>query len=107
MEFLHTTTVSQQYRNTKVRKMDRSTTEKKGKGKKVYIRKKCPHGKEERFCVPCGGNSLCEHKTNKLTCAQCKDSYICEHNVRKCECTEGCEGGNFCKHGKRKKLCRD
>ncbi len=49
-EFLHTTTVSQQYRNTKVRKMDRSTTEKvqqrrRGRGKKhessgsVYIEK--------------------------------------------------------------------
>ncbi|MCP4255786.1 MAG: hypothetical protein GY775_20770, partial [Candidatus Scalindua sp.] len=87
---LHTTTVSQHYRNTKVRKMDRSTTEKKGKGKNDTTKYNCPHGKRKTYCELCGGNGLCEHKTNKYTCAKCKDSDICEHNVRKYECTEGC-----------------
>ncbi len=67
---LHSTTVSQQYRNTKVRKMDCSTTEKKGKGKKDTTKYNCPHGMRKTYCELCGGNGLCEHKKSKYDCAQ-------------------------------------
>ncbi len=84
--------------------MDRSTTEKKGKGKKDITKYNCPHGKRKTYCELCGGNGLCEHKKQKCTCAKCKDGYICKHGKAKYECTEGCGDGNFRKHGKQKKI---
>ncbi|MCP4270092.1 MAG: hypothetical protein GY777_31710 [Candidatus Brocadiaceae bacterium] len=62
--------------------MDRSTTEKKGKGKKA--RKLCPHGMNETFCIPCDGNGLCVHETSKYTCGKCnkgkgKNDYVKYH----------------------------
>ncbi len=88
--------------------MDRSTTEKKGKEKKV--RKLCPHGMKF-FCELREGNGLCEHKKSKYTCAQCnkgkdKTTYHCPHGKMKYECREGCGGGRYCEHGKQKGVCK-
>ncbi len=119
--------MSQQYRNTKARKMDRGTTEMKGKRDYMYH---CPHGKKTQFCELCGGSGLCEHKTSKYSCTQCNKGkrkrdwtkYNCEHGKRKiycelcggnglCEhsvvqytCTK-CRGSDICKHGKQKHDC--
>ncbi len=70
-EFLHSTTVSQQYRNTKVRKMmDCGATDiGKGKGKKNWTKYPCPHGKKKYFCELCNGKGLCEHKKSKYNSA--------------------------------------
>ncbi len=112
--------------------MDRSTTEKKGKGKTDTTKYNCPHCKKKQFCVPCNGGGLCEHKKQKCTCAQCSKGKgkrdwtkyycphdkkktlcvlcngkgICEHKKRKYDCAD-CQGSDICKHGKQKCDCTE
>ncbi len=84
--------------------MDRSTTEKKGKGKKDTTKYHCPDGKLKTFCDLCGGNSLCEHKANKYCCAKCNKGerirgwtkYNCPHGKKKNFCLL-CDDSALCK----------
>ncbi len=112
-EFLHSTTVLQQYRNPKVRKMDRGTTDiGKGKRKRDWTKSYCPHGKKMSFCVPCGGAGICEHKANKYTCTESNGSatdytkYHCPHGKKKSFCMP-CGGNGICVHQKRKYTCKE
>ena len=74
--------------------------------KKVYIRKKCPHGREKYRCKECGGSAICEHGRQKSQCKECGGSAICEHGRRKAQCKE-CGGSAICEHGRQKRQCKE
>jgi hypothetical protein len=96
----------------------------KAKRREHYLKNKCEHGKQKRYCKDCGGNSLClhervksqckecgggsicEHGRVKSTCKECGGSAICEHSRRKQQCKE-CGGSSICEHGKQKSRCKE
>ena len=50
--------------------------------------KKCEHGKQMRFCVPCGGSGICPHGIRKYVCKPCGGSQLCKHDRQKHQCRE-------------------
>lgn len=87
-------------------------------------RKKCTHGREQRYCrecggaricqhnlrrnrcKECGGSSICLHGRDKHTCRECKGSAICEHLRHRSRCVD-CGGSQICEHKKRRSRCRE
>ena len=66
---------------------------------------KCPHGKQQKRCVECGGAEICEHKKNKFSCYKCKaGARFCEHKRSKQNCKD-CKGSGICEHNKRRNEC--
>jgi len=74
--------------------------------KKIYIHKKCPHGRQKRYCKECGGSGICEHGRQKSQCKECGGSGICEHGRQKSYCKE-CGGSGICEHGRQKSQCKE
>ena len=50
--------------------------------------KKCEHGKQMRFCVPCGGSAICPHCIRKYVCKPCGGSQLCKHFKQNHQCGE-------------------
>lgn len=65
---------------------------------------KCPHGRNERVCVDCGGGGICIHKRRSNRCKECKGKSICPHNKVKYRC-KLCKGKGICVHGRDKYIC--
>lgn len=76
--------------------------------KPKYIRKKCEHGKQSYYCLPCGGKGVCLHGKMKSGCKECgTGSALCKHGTYKQHCREeGC-GVSICEHGHRRARCKD
>lgn len=76
---------------------------------RVTAPRKCPCGKDKRFCATHGGQNLCRCGKTKQSCMTCKDPrWICCHDgkyqeKRNCRL---CGGSGLCVHGKRKDRCR-
>ena len=83
-------------------------------GGKKQVMKKCPHGKQKRYCVDCGGKGLCLHGKNKYRCVECggkkQVEKKCPHGKQRSYCVE-CGGKKQvrkkCPHGKQKGYCVD
>ena len=98
---------------------DREIQPASGRGVKI-----CPHGRQRRRCIPCGGSDMCHHGRRRVYCKDCGGSGICEHNKRREMCREcggslrcphdrqkgacrDCGGGHICPHGRRKNICKE
>ena len=70
--------------------------------------RKCPCGKDKRFCATHGGQNLCKCGKTKQSCMTCKDPrWICCHDGKYQErrnCVV-CGGTGVCIHGRRKDRC--
>ena len=75
---------------------------------KLAPSRKCPCGKDRRFCAAHGGQNLCKCGKTKQSCMTCKDPrWICCHDGKykeKRNCLV-CGGTGACKHGTRKDRC--
>ena len=71
------------------------------------VRKKCPHGKMQRFyCRECGGKAFCEHDRIRYSCFKCSGAGICEHGRVRNKCHE-CGGSSVCAHKRRRDTCKE
>jgi hypothetical protein len=76
--------------------------------KTKYVRKKCEHGKQSYYCIPCGGKGVCPHGKIKSGCKECgTGSALCIHGKYKQHCREDGCGASICEHGHRRARCAD
>ncbi len=80
--------------------------QKKARETSGYQVKKCPHDRERRKCVDCGGSQVCEHRRQRSTCVDCVGSQICVHRRHRNRCID-CEGCGICHHGRERYRCNE
>ena len=76
------------------------------RGKKLWEKWKCIHGRREDTCKECGGARICEHNRRKTECKECGGVSICEHNRIKSRC-KVCGGNCICIHHKHNYSCKE
>jgi hypothetical protein len=65
----------------------------------------CEHGRQRRYCRPCGGSAICLHGRNHRYCRDCGGSAICSHKKARRYCreckgsTSSAEAGSFGRFG--------
>jgi hypothetical protein len=75
------------------------------KDPKPRIKKLCPHGTDQYFCVPCEGKGMCIHGKRKARCKTCGGKDVCTHGKDVYYCVS-CKGKGICEHDKVKAHCR-
>ena len=66
-------------------------------------KKLCYHGREQYYCLHCGGGGYCRHLIQRKTCKVCRGSEVCKHDKQRAYCAE-CGGLQLC-GGCRRTVC--